>query len=75
MQQFYFCDNDSRNSWGYYYNSMALMADGWHMSSHVLALEWHIFYVYANKYANDFRFNFGTYKIEVLGGYTSAILL
>jgi cation diffusion facilitator family transporter len=29
----------------------------------------------ANKYANDFRFNFGTYKIEVLGGYTSAISL
>lgn len=29
----------------------------------------------ANRYADDFRFNFGTYKIEVLGGYTSAILL
>ncbi|MCB9096083.1 MAG: CDF family Co(II)/Ni(II) efflux transporter DmeF [Arcobacter sp.] len=61
---------------GYYYNSMALMADGWHMSSHVLALGMaYLAYVYANKYANDFRFNFGTYKIEVLGGYTSAILL
>ena len=61
---------------GYYYNSMALMADGWHMSSHVLALGMaYLAYVYANKYSNDFRFNFGTYKIEVLGGYTSAILL
>lgn len=61
---------------GYYYNSMALLADGWHMSSHVLALGMAYFaYVMAGKYAKDFRFNFGTYKMEVLGGYTSAILL
>lgn len=61
---------------GYYYNSMALLADGWHMSSHVLALGMaYMAYVMAGKYANDFRFNFGTYKMEVLGGYTSAILL
>lgn len=61
---------------GLYYNSMALLADGWHMSSHVMALGMaYLAYVMANKYANDFRFNFGTYKIEVLGGYTSAILL
>jgi len=61
---------------GLYYNSMALLADGWHMSSHVLALGMaYMAYVMANRYANDFRFNFGTFKIEVLGGYTSAILL
>lgn len=61
---------------GYYYNSMALLADGWHMSSHVLALGMaYMAYMMASKYADDFRFNFGTYKIEVLGGYTSAILL
>ncbi|DAB28324.1 MAG: cation transporter [Sulfurimonas sp. RIFOXYD12_FULL_33_39] len=61
---------------GYYYNSMALLADGWHMSSHALALGMaYMAYVMAHKYANDTRFNFGTYKIEVLGGYTSAILL
>ena len=61
---------------GLYYNSMALLADGWHMSSHVLALGMaYLAYVMANKYADDFRFNFGTFKIEVLGGYTSAILL
>lgn len=61
---------------GYYYNSMALLADGWHMSSHVLALGMaYMAYVMAGKYADDFRFNFGTYKMEVLGGYTSAILL
>ena len=61
---------------GYYYNSMALLADGWHMSTHALALGLaFIAYVLSSKYANDFRFNFGTYKIEVLAGYTSAILL
>lgn len=61
---------------GYYYNSMALLADGWHMSSHVLALGLaYMAYVMASKYANDIRFNFGTYKIEVIASYTSAILL
>ncbi len=61
---------------GAYFNSMALLADGWHMSSHVLALGMaYMAYAMAHKYAKDFRFNFGTYKIEVLGGYTSAILL
>lgn len=61
---------------GYYYNSMALLADGWHMSSHVLALGLaYITYIMANRYANDIRFNFGTFKIEILGAYTSAILL
>lgn len=61
---------------GYYYNSMALLADGWHMSSHALALGLaFLTYVLSTRYANDFRFSFGTFKIEVLGGYTSAILL
>lgn len=61
---------------GIYYNSMALLADGWHMSSHVLALGLaYMTYILAQRYANDSRFNFGAYKIEVLGGYTSAILL
>jgi cation diffusion facilitator family transporter len=61
---------------GVYYNSMALLADGWHISSHVLALGLAFMtYVLAQRYANDARFNFGTYKIEVLGGYTSAVLL
>ena len=61
---------------GLIYNSMALLADGWHMSSHVLVLGLaYMAYVMATKYANDPRFNFGTFKIEVLGGYTSAILL
>lgn len=61
---------------GWVYNSMALLADGWHMSSHVLALGLSTFaYVCARRFAHDPRFAFGTWKIEVLGGYTSAILL
>ena len=61
---------------GWYLNSMALLADGWHMSSHALALGLSVLaYSAARRYASDERFNFGTWKIEVLGGYTSAILL
>jgi cation diffusion facilitator family transporter len=61
---------------GWIFNSMALLADGWHMASHVLALGLSaLAYVFARRYAGDGRFAFGTWKIEVLGGYTSAILL
>jgi cation diffusion facilitator family transporter len=61
---------------GYTFNSMALLADGWHMSSHALALGLSVLaYSFSRKLANDPRFSFGTWKIEVLAGYTSAILL
>jgi cation diffusion facilitator family transporter len=61
---------------GWWYNSMALLADGWHMSSHALALGLSAFaYAAARHYARDLRFAFGTWKIEILAGYTSAILL
>jgi cation diffusion facilitator family transporter len=61
---------------GWLLNSMALLADGWHMSSHALALGLSVLaYSAARRYAGDPRFNFGTWKIEVLGGYTSAVLL
>ncbi|MBB3846339.1 CDF family Co(II)/Ni(II) efflux transporter DmeF [Xanthomonas arboricola] len=61
---------------GWTLNSMALLADGWHMSSHALALGLTLFaYRFARRNANDLRFSFGTWKVEVLGGYTSAILL
>ncbi|CAD7732820.1 Cadmium, cobalt and zinc/H(+)-K(+) antiporter [Xanthomonas hydrangeae] len=61
---------------GWTLNSMALLADGWHMSSHALALGLALFaYRFARRNANDVRFSFGTWKVEVLGGYTSAILL
>ncbi len=63
-------------SGGWIYNSMALLADGWHMSSHALALGLSVLaYAAARRYAQDSRFAFGTWKIEVLGGYTSAIFL
>ena len=61
---------------GWIYNSMALLADGWHMSSHMLALGLAYFaYRSARRYAQDSRFSFGTWKIEILAGYSSAILL
>jgi cation diffusion facilitator family transporter len=61
---------------GWWFNSMAVLADGWHMSSHSLALGLSVFaYAFARKHAANRRYAFGTWKVEVLGGYTSAILL
>lgn len=61
---------------GWIFNSMALLADGWHMSSHALALGLAFFaYVAARRFKGDARFAFGTFKIEILASYTSAILL
>lgn len=61
---------------GWWFNSMAVLADGWHMSSHALALGLSVFaYGFARRHAHNERFAFGTWKIEILGGYTSAILL
>ncbi len=61
---------------GWIFNSMALLADGWHMSSHALALGLSVLaYAAARRFAHDPRFAFGTWKIEVLGGYTSAVFL
>lgn len=61
---------------GWIFGSMALLADGWHMSSHTLALGLSAgAYALARRYATDPRFAFGSWKFEVLGGYTSAVLL
>lgn len=61
---------------GWWYNSMALLADGWHMSSHAVAIGLSAFaYSAARKYARDPRFAFGTWKIEILGGFASAVFL
>jgi len=61
---------------GWWYNSMALLADGWHMSSHAVAIGLSAFaYATARRYAADPRFAFGTWKVEVLGGFASAIFL
>ena len=61
---------------GWAYNSMALLADGWHMSSHAVAIGVSAFaYAAARRYAGDPRFAFGTWKIEILGGFASAVFL
>ncbi len=61
---------------GGWFNSMALLADGLHMSSHAFAIGLSAFaYAAARKYARDPRFAFGTWKIEVLGGFASAIFM
>jgi cation diffusion facilitator family transporter len=58
------------------YGSMALLADGWHMGTHVAAFMITIFaYRYADKHANNPAFTFGTGKVSVLGGFASAIAL
>src|SRR3989440_9139097 len=57
-------------------HSMALLADGWHMSTHVIAfLITALAYYFARRHAANERFSFGTGKIGVLGGFTSAVIL
>src|SRR6266404_7418420 len=57
-------------------HSMALLADGWHMSTHVTAfLITAIAYYFARTQAGNARFSFGTGKVGVLGGFTSAVVL
>lgn len=61
---------------GYWSGSMALLADGWHMASHALALflSLVVYYLYRHpKFRSSFTFGGG--KILSLGGYTSALFL
>ena len=61
---------------GFITGSMALLADGWHMSTHVVALSIAgVAYFLARRWSRDERFAFGTWKIEVLGAFSSALLL
>src|SRR5947208_7718239 len=61
---------------GWLTGSMALLADGIHMATHVVALSIAgTAYYLARRWAKDDRFAFGTWKIEVLGAYSSALLL
>src|SRR4029079_7713677 len=61
---------------GWITGSMALLADGWHMATHVVALSIAgMAYALARRWSRDERFAFGTWKIEVLGAFTSALLL
>lgn len=61
---------------GAIFHSMALFADGWHMSTHVAAFGLTaLAYAMGRRHAKDAQFTFGTGKIGVLGGFTSAIVL
>ncbi len=61
---------------GWWFNSMALLADGWHMSSHAVAIGLSAAaYGAARRRAHDPRYAFGTWKIEVLAGFASAVFL
>jgi cation diffusion facilitator family transporter len=61
---------------GMAFNSMALLADGWHMATHVGALGIAAFaYAFARRHADDPRFTFGTGKIGSLAAFASAIVL
>jgi cation diffusion facilitator family transporter len=61
---------------GSLFGSLALVADGLHMSTHAGAmLIAALAYTYARKHANDSRFVFGTGKLGDLAGFSSAIIL
>lgn len=61
---------------GITFGSLALLADGWHMATHVGAFGITVFaYRYARRNANNPKYTFGTGKVTVLGGFTSAIVL
>src|SRR6202022_2932692 len=61
---------------GALFGSLALIADGLHMSTHAGALLLAaLAYTYARKYADDRNFTFGTGKFGDLAGYSSAIVL
>ncbi len=57
-------------------HSMALLADGWHMSTHVIAfLITAMAYYLSRKHSSNAQFTFGTGKIGALGGFSSAVVL
>ena len=61
---------------GYFTKSMSLLADGYHMGTHALALGLtYMAYVLSRKFKNSDLFPNGTDKIGVLAGYTSSLFL
>ncbi|MDG4812372.1 CDF family Co(II)/Ni(II) efflux transporter DmeF [Hydrogenovibrio sp. 3SP14C1] len=61
---------------GTWYGSMALLADGWHMSTHMVAFGITLFaWRYAMAKKEDPTFSFSTGKVSVLAAYSSAIFL
>src|SRR4051812_28492284 len=61
---------------GTWTNSLALLADGWHMATHAGALGLSAWaYWYARKNQGEARYSFGTGKLFALVGYTNALVL
>ncbi|MEL6474808.1 MAG: CDF family Co(II)/Ni(II) efflux transporter DmeF [Pseudomonadota bacterium] len=61
---------------GHWFGSMALIADGWHMSTHAGAMLIAVLaYRYARKNARNRQFSFGTGKVGDLAGFASAVVL
>jgi cation diffusion facilitator family transporter len=61
---------------GLAFHSMALLADGWHMSTHVTAFVIAaLAYHFSRRHSADPRYSFGTGKMGVLGGFASAVVL
>jgi cation diffusion facilitator family transporter len=61
---------------GWMFGSLALVADGLHMSTHAMAMLIAAFaYRFARRHATDPRFSFGTGKLGDLAGFTNAIVL
>ncbi|MCK0196133.1 CDF family Co(II)/Ni(II) efflux transporter DmeF [Ancylobacter sp. 6x-1] len=61
---------------GFAFNSMALLADGFHMATHAGALGVAaLAYAYARRHARDPHYSFGTGKVGDLAGFASALVL
>jgi cation diffusion facilitator family transporter len=61
---------------GMQFHSMALLADGWHMSTHVLAFLIALFaYRYIRLHEHDHTFAFSPAKVGILGGFASSVAL
>ena len=61
---------------GSLFGSIALVADGWHMGTHVAALAIAgLAYLFARRHAHDARFSLGTGKFGELAAFGSAIIL
>lgn len=61
---------------GTVFGSMALLADGWHMSTHAAAIGISaLAYRYARRHMHDPRFAFGTGKLGELAAFASAVVL
>lgn len=61
---------------GMAFGSMALLADGWHMATHVAAFGITLYaYAYARRHRDNPAYSFGTGKVSTLGGFASAVAL